>query len=161
MIFKCFRGSTMQVSRAVARLTVNRASQHNLQRRGSPLSSNIPPRLSRSKTEVQFRGKMSYFFDVLTSFPQVIFVESLLFFRYFNIVHAKAGSIETLWMRVSPGSRIDIFQQNFRRKYENFKNFKKSSKLNPDSFLSSGILRNRFLNVFGARRCKFPARLPG
>ena len=83
----------MQVSRAVTRLTVNRASPHNLQRRALPLSSNIPPRLRRWKSKVQFRGNLAYIFDVLRSLPQkkLILVESLMFLRHFNIVYAKLG----------------------------------------------------------------------
>ena len=73
----------------------------NLQRRALPLSSDIPPRLRRSKSKVQFRRNLTYIFDVLANFPEkkLPLVESLMFLSCFDIVHAKAGvDCEALWM---------------------------------------------------------------
>ena len=43
--------------------------------------------------KVQFRGNLTYIFDVLTSFPQkkLILASSLVLLRRFDIVHAKSG----------------------------------------------------------------------
>jgi len=65
----------------------------NLQRIALPLSSNMPPRLRRWKSKVQFRRKLAYIFNVFRSFPQrkLILASILVLLRCFNIVYAKAG----------------------------------------------------------------------
>ena len=67
--------------------------EDNLQRRALPLSSNIPPRLRRWKSKVQFSRNLAYIFDIFRSFPQekLILASGLVLLQYFNIVHAKAG----------------------------------------------------------------------